>query len=575
MDLINSWILHRVAMVQLDSEELSVLELVAKTADKTNETVVSFNTLDAREAGHDSSVQGRIESEITSRGLDDNRDFTGTLNGFPIVQAEAGLATTVQGYLAELDSVVNNTISKKTAMLLKLKNTSNYFGERQITVFGDSIGWGSMCKDRNNDSWVGILRKLIQLEYGNKNHGFENFYPPQLTLQGDPMVGLHSCNFGVWTPNVTTLDITKYSYTSTTSGAVITITVPNVNNFFAILYTMQDGGGSIGVSVDGASVGTLNTYGTLQHNSKSQYFAMGGKQTSIITLTKLDSLPTELLGINYMDDPALTSIQNYSRSGATLAITDDTLLDIVASADFLILALGVNDSDLALFTTKITSLITKCNTRETFVIVPDFIWVSTEITQPFKDQLKRLAFETGGVYIGFSEILPMTTFAEYISNGFLADNPHPTEKGHQIIAETIAKTMMLGITGKKQAEKISSLNVGEWQYVESSELITPFTNSYPTANSLKFRYRKSNGNVDVCMIVDTNTAVYTSAIYQLPIGFRPFMNTERVLQVADSAGITPVSNAIMISGDGTIIWKNSPSTYLPSVIMGSFSFPVE
>ncbi|OPD96798.1 hypothetical protein AO998_34230 [Pseudomonas aeruginosa] len=128
-----------------------------------------------------------------------------------------------------------------------------------------------------------------------------------------------------------------------------------------------------------------------------------------------------------------------------------------------IMALGINDasdneSDTAYyeeFVKRIDWLISYSNQNSVPVVVPDFLW-SYPDTNNTRQQLKRLADETQGLYIPFADFFrkgSQPADANYLVNTIklFSDGSHPNVHGHKYIAETIAKKLGLSVSSKKQA----------------------------------------------------------------------------------------------------------------------------
>ena len=486
----------------------------------------------------------QLRTELTTLLNDAISDYTTKLDNF-----NSQLETIKNKELPKLE----NDILVKPFTKTKLKKSANFYGEKQIIVFGDSISWGSMVEDKVNDSWVGILRKAINLEYDNRNYGFENFYPDQYLLDGDtPMKGKHTIVDNKFNNTVSVDNIGRYKYYSQTANDFIEFTVDGDNRKMAIIYNQIVGGGKLSVEINGTIVGEIDTNGTKINSFKSAYFTLT-RNTNSVKLIKKDNNLTEIIGVMYTNDNTLKTLQNFSRSGSKLFDVDNSVLDIVTSADVLIMSLGHNDSGypdkINEFKTKIDYLIEKCNVNNTFVIVPNIIWYIIESTKPFITHLKRLAKETNGIYLDFPSLLEFSTPQEAINNGFLMDYSHPSKKGMEIIADTVINALGLGNKGKNNiSDKHKDT---DWIVIENTELKNGFTNAYDI-DKYKFKYRRKGGMVEVVLLLNTNGAVSGTEIFQLPLGFRPFLNTEVITQVSGGN-----INKLLISEGGNIKYYQS------------------
>jgi peptidoglycan/xylan/chitin deacetylase (PgdA/CDA1 family) len=138
LDKINSWYLTGNRVLTNDAEELTGLELVGKTAAKTNEVVEQVNEL---EGVIPVQVAGLAAKITEDRKLSESGDFTGTLNGKPIVESEVGLSTAVSAHALNLDKITKDLVTKsvKTNKLFSMgsRNMQDTSGHGAITFIDD------------------------------------------------------------------------------------------------------------------------------------------------------------------------------------------------------------------------------------------------------------------------------------------------------------------------------------------------------------------------------------------------------------------------------------------------------
>lgn len=151
---------------------------------------------------------------------------------------------------------------------------------------------------------------------------------------------------------------------------------------------------------------------------------------------------------------------NYSLSGIALTEINNEVLTLNTDANLVFFALGVNDrwkSNFTDFQNKINYLISIYSNPNlnSQLVVLDFSWYWTIEEDKIKQELKRLADNTNAIYIDFNKVLGNKTLEELKNIGFLeTDDIHPPIKGHQYLAEVIAKKVGLGCTSKMMAEKL-------------------------------------------------------------------------------------------------------------------------
>jgi hypothetical protein len=100
MDRIEHWMLTNSQSSVYDAEEKSLLKIMSNIASKINEVIDDYNSI------HDDVLQRvTIDDLEKNRHLSKTGDFTGTLNGYPIVSDSTGLSTTVSGHTTEISNL--------------------------------------------------------------------------------------------------------------------------------------------------------------------------------------------------------------------------------------------------------------------------------------------------------------------------------------------------------------------------------------------------------------------------------------------------------------------------------------
>ncbi|MBQ4617758.1 MAG: SGNH/GDSL hydrolase family protein [Clostridia bacterium] len=181
--------------------------------------------------------------------------------------------------------------------------------------------------------------------------------------------------------------------------------------------------------------------------------------------------PVTITGIGYYkalpkagNADGYVTFNSYSRGGAMLSKLSYTVLEQAAKADTLIMSLGFNDACWGAnsgcsredFLDRIDFLIEKCNENGTQVVVNDFTWSNYKTVSPytgwnasmqaeldwrfenFSKALKRLAKETGGVYVDHEAILGSDVIIP-----LLPDTVHPNAEGHKLIGQNVIAALGL------------------------------------------------------------------------------------------------------------------------------------
>jgi len=182
--------------------------------------------------------------------------------------------------------------------------------------------------------------------------------------------------------------------------------------------------------------------------------------------------PVTITGIGYYktlpkenNADGYVTFNSYSRGGAMLSKLSYKVLEQAAKADTLIMSLGFNDACWGAnsgctredFINRIDYLIEKCNENGTQVVVNDFTWSNYNKVSPytgwnatmqaeldwrfenFSLHLRRMAEETGGVYIDHEAILGTDVIIP-----LLPDTVHPNHAGHKLIGQNVVAA--LGLT---------------------------------------------------------------------------------------------------------------------------------
>ncbi len=360
---------------------------------------------------------------------------------------------------------VNNDIIDVTA--------TDVFGEHSITIIGDSMPHGAATVDINENSWPSLLKKAINAKTGDNNYGFTSV---EGTLWSQPMsYDMHSFpeteeGFKIrgdagkgWTEYRTAELLGTKGLGSSVNGATLTFTPKERFRFFCVYY---EGGADYG------TFDVLDSAGNVLLSADAAQ-SDGYTRTEMIDMTALPednkivlkaTSDKEIIftGIGYYNTPDGVVVSNYANGGLQLAGTgvaadgnttglDKKFLEMATKSGTLIFSLGYNDayfaSDMDVFAEKIDFLIEKANENGTKVIVNDTVWDKSggdkliQIRYPrvnkVKEQLKRLAEETGGVYVEQQAIHGDAILET------CADGVHPNIEGHAMLAQALLDAMGL------------------------------------------------------------------------------------------------------------------------------------
>ncbi len=347
------------------------------------------------------------------------------------------------------------------------------FGEHSIVILGDSMSHGAATGDIPNNSWVGLVKKAVNAQTGDHNYGFTSIEgtlwsnPKSHELHAFPETPEGFKNRGEagkgWTEYRTAELLGTKGLGSSVKDATLIVSPKERFAYFCVYYEagarygtfdVCDSAGNVLLSVD-ASTGDGYT--------RTEMIDMTVlPEDNKIVLKATSDKEIIFTGIGYYNTPDGVVISNYSNGGLEFAgiglasngdMTglDNTFIDLATTSGTLIFALGFNDShgksDYDLFVEKMDYLIEKAKENGTKIIVNDLCWdFSTRDNRylfryprlpKFKEQLKRLAEETGGIYVDQQAI-----HGDAILDT-IADGAHPNAEGHMMIADAMLEAMRL------------------------------------------------------------------------------------------------------------------------------------
>lgn len=352
-----------------------------------------------------------------------------------------------------------------------------------IMILGDSISHGAFAVDLYRNSWVNLLKRMLNRDYAVNSYGFV----PLMTMGAGATLSqdIHNISFygagGVGTPHTWDARSAEtgghvaqgLSWVSQATGNTLATRIPTFQRKLFVWYVGNPGGGSFDIKVNGVVTYTVNTNSSTVTPLNVQVVQIldNGAGSCNIECVAKDVSTVELCGFSYNDQINSLTVNNFSTSGRRLRwINESTIKETLKGSAMLIMALGYNDSGsnridpayFAEFIKRIDWLIQYANLYEVPVVVPDFVWpYSAE--DPTRLQLKRLATETKGVYIPFPDMFQKSGVSsdDFRVNTLklFTDGAHPNIEGHKYIAEVIARRLGLSCSSKKIA-----LDYYDWWY---------------------------------------------------------------------------------------------------------------
>lgn len=342
--------------------------------------------------------------------------------------------------------------------------------ENGTVILGDSISHGAYQGSLDDNGWVNLFKRMVNAENGHSVNGSYGLIPllSWNTAPNNNTVDLASIAFTGSPVSVTSIEgetlLNSLAFEVTTTASVKS-TLPTFQSIVRVWYVQHTGGGILEVFVNGVSVATQDTAGTLDLSANITV-PMTDNGLGLHAIEAKASVGTATFtGFGY--ENATNVVNNFSQSGRKLLDATEECLRQLCTAGNLVVALGHNDVGVvdgnpineALFSTNIDHIINYCLRYNTNVIVPDFCWFTAKSSY-VRQELKRLALATSGVYVDFPSLLTRDyrNKSEFGSSFYLVDtmhywhdSSHPNELGGQFIAETIAKAIGLGCTTRNEA----------------------------------------------------------------------------------------------------------------------------
>lgn len=354
-------------------------------------------------------------------------------------------------------------------VIIDFSKGKDMFGEKSISIIGDSISQGLNARYLYDQSWASQFKNKINQKYGSNNIGFVSLssYYSSIKLDGSEAISeeIHKVkaddawqNYNTATKKYEAYKGAPNNYSSGSpytpgnysfiakplaKGAKIEISVNRkqggvdrkINGFY-IYHSEGSTYGKYQVKVNGTEVKTVDCAASeINHCARSPYIEIpaGCGDDIKIDIIKLDStFPVRISGISYINKPGDVTVNNYSLSGICLTDYSDDLLKNLCKANVVIFALGTNDSgsfrDLARFKAKLKVVVDTCKENGSTLVVTDFIWSNYP---KYKSLLEAAARATGGYYLDFSK------YNQKLILNTKVDGVHPTIEGHKFLAGKI------------------------------------------------------------------------------------------------------------------------------------------
>lgn len=379
----------------------------------------------------------------------------------------------IQGQVTDIDDRVKSLSAQETKSFNSVNGaivTGGFAPVRCINILGDSISYGANAQNIQRDSYVGILRKMLNIEFGTQNMGWLSVIASTSNAEGTYQeYHTQTSQTGTWSSIVDAAAAhipSGYAIQSTVVGSTLVYRVPVSQRYLRVWY---DGTvtGSIEILINGVVVQTITTTGAgtgYERGGALELANLAAAKNGLCTFTlRCASGTVRITGFEFTNDTTGEyRLNNFSRDGrAGRYVSQDVINKACAGTYALIWALGTNDvpggaTAITEYTQRIDWLIAAAATNKTRVILLDLMYDQAP-THGLREQLRRANKAIpGSVLIEAAKIWAVDgvelNTAERTARG-LSSGVHPEENGHRLIAEVIAQRMGLSVTSKRAATR--------------------------------------------------------------------------------------------------------------------------
>lgn len=460
---------------------------------------------------------------------------------------------------------------------------------RNITLIGDSISHGAFAINSFMHAWARIFNRMINAETDSSSYGFANWQT--LGSGATETLEIHNVAFGgpTWGGVSASSDQAAASPTGAALraggvGSTMTFGLPFFQNRSAINYIQQPGGGTFTVKVNGVLTATVNTAGVL--GRAATYFNLVDAGTGYVTVSVEQTVAgvVDIVGPSYLAPVIEPVFNNWSETGRRLRYMGESIIaSLMAESSTLIMALGHNDqwdadadnTYYGEFAQRITWLIQYAKQYNVKVVVPDFCWTAAESSRA-RAELRRLAAETGGLYINlpkmiFSGDIAVSTTHLIDTLKMWTDGSHPNKEGHKWIAETVARAMGLSCTSKREALR----NHDFWMPLPL-DAGGGATNYDVTSASATSAYRRTGDLISVKVFVKKGGGAFPVGITALSAAFNSKSELYAAQALFSTAYVRTDTGAVVSvfsCSQGGAITLNVLSSFVVEQLF-SFSVPI-
>lgn len=348
------------------------------------------------------------------------------------------------------------------AGLSKYKNALKNISNQKVKIYciGESNTRGEYSSDEVNKSWVGVMKSLLQNEYGNAGEGFISIYEGALPsgTKGRWRLGQGWSVSGAARESISNVGGFGGCFgisNKNTSSATLIFTGTKVD----LLYAKAKDGGTASVTIDGKEVGTINCLD--ESLSFSNMVSYSGLSNAAHTLVITPNTTSNIFIEGAIASSSTTGIEvdKIAISSKVASYFNTTLTkkvwDVLKEPDLVLISFGINESGRGVsveeYKTNMIGLVTYWQGRGSNVCLvvnqkpadswtknwPAYVTAMYEIADSYNTgiiDIYKAFFKdyTASQKAGFFGMVPN----DY-SGGSGVNTAHPSDKGYKYIGEVI------------------------------------------------------------------------------------------------------------------------------------------
>jgi hypothetical protein len=374
--------------------------------------------------------------------------FTIQINANNIVRLSKNILYDIK---AMADAVDNKIAEIKKETESKKEKIINFRYLKKINLIGDSITQGVGAEIPEKSSYAGILRKMLFVENdGQLNYGFESFSPLyELTTIKSKMVE-QAGNNGFSRKWDGTVCYGNDEFSAVNRGSKFSVKIKKPFNYLRVSY--KDGiEGEFTLSANDIVILTVRTTSGTETAKMSDAIDISKYPAEQVYTFTLVSGSMTISGVELGYNTNYVLFNNYGRAGIGASSVSGELLAKECAADLVIYALGTN----AITQSDVDNVTEVLKGKNCYKVVLDLAMKSTKYDKTgMSFYLKQIADNIGALYVKISDYVPVDSNGIIDTSYLISDGLHPSELGHECIAEYIAKMLNLSVRSKGLVDSI-------------------------------------------------------------------------------------------------------------------------